>query len=135
MKGKEDLAQEYADLKFKQSIGGFTEEHLFIMRFAFMAGYDAGKRATINADTSVVPNGAHIEPYKPDHKGERVVSWYFMEKRTKPNNHLHFKWQCSFCGSKKNELNTNHPNGYAEVTCDNCDEFMYLEKILQSTEQ
>lgn len=40
---KEQLAIDYCSLKQKQSLGQFTDHELFIIRFAFMAGYDANK--------------------------------------------------------------------------------------------
>lgn len=74
-------------------------------------------------------NGS-IEPSMPDHNGERVITWNFMEKRDKPNKHLHFRWDCPYCGCR-NEFNTTIPTGLAEVVCENgnCEAFMYLEKI------
>lgn len=70
---KEQAAAVYAEMKQRQSLGNFNEADLLIMRFAFMAGYDAGKRVSIIADTSVVPNSSQIDPTQPDHNGERVV--------------------------------------------------------------
>ena len=37
---KEQSAINYCEMKQQQSLGSFTPEHLFIMRFAYMAGYD-----------------------------------------------------------------------------------------------
>jgi len=40
---KEQLANEYCDMKQAQGQGSFSEHELFIIKFAFMAGYDANK--------------------------------------------------------------------------------------------
>jgi hypothetical protein len=74
-----------------------------------------------------------LEPSIPDHKGERVITWDRLDRRTEPNTHLHFEWRCPYCNTM-NEHNTTIPHGLAEIVCQDkeCEAFMYLEKVTES---
>jgi hypothetical protein len=73
------------------------------------------------------------EPSIPDHNGERVITWDYLEKRSKPSRHLHFEWRCPYCNTM-NDHDTTIPHGLAEVVCQDkeCEAFMYLEKLIES---
>jgi hypothetical protein len=49
-KSKEQLAKQYCDMKQDQALRKFSEHELFIMRFAFMAGFDANKQPEVTDD-------------------------------------------------------------------------------------
>jgi len=59
---------------------------------------------------------------------DRIVTWYSGRWRDEPSRHLNFKWRCPCCGFDENELNTDNPDGYAEVKCDGCDSLFHFKK-------
>lgn len=130
---KHQLAEEYCNMKQAQAQGGFTKHELFLIKFAFMAGYDACDKELVKSDLSSVDNITRKESSIPDYKGERVITWDYLEKRSEPSHHLHFEWRCPYCNTM-NDHDTTIPHGLAEIICQEkeCEAFMYLEKLTES---
>lgn len=61
---KEQLAEDYCEMKQRQDSGQFSDHELFIIRFAFMAGYDANRAKPANESPLLEVCEALIESYQ-----------------------------------------------------------------------